>query len=399
MTPAPRADLGPLGLDRGGHLVVRRALRAAGPGGVALVTGAHPDLELHLRAWCRTAGHTVEPPGEPSRPGEPLRVRAGATSRAAGAERAGSSGLDGVVDRPRTSWGLAARGALVEAGGPAPAFALDRKEAVWTDDAPRLYAEAVAAQWDPATAVDWAAPVDHPDEVEDAVVQLLTYLVENEQAALVVPARFLGQVHPHFREVQQLLAVQVADEARHLEVFSRRARLRRSELGLSTVGGQASLVTLLDEPDFGLAGFLLGVLGEGSFLALLAFVAERAPDPITARVAALAAKDEARHVAFALSHLRRAVGLDPALRGRLGAAIERRHAALQHTAGLNAEVFDALVLLAAGSWEPDALGRGHDRVVALVDEMDRARRHRLKMLGFSDAQAASLSALHTRNFM
>ena len=390
----PTADLGPLGLDRGGHLVVRRALRAAGPGEVALVRGSHPDLELHLRAWCRVAGHTVEMGS-----GGELRVRAGATSRRAGAERAGGPGLDGVVDRPRAAWGLAVRGALVEAGGPAPPFALDRKEAVWTDDAPRLYAEAVAAQWDPATAIDWTAPVDHEDEVEDAVVQLLTYLVENEQAALVVPARFLGQVHPHFREVQQLLAVQVADEARHLEVFSRRARLRRSELGLSTAGGQASLVTLLDEPDFGLAGFLLGVLGEGSFLALLAFVAERAPDPITARVAALAAKDEARHVAFALSHLRRAVGLDPALRGRLGAAIERRHAVLQHTAGLNAEVFDALVLLAAGGWAPDALGRGHDRVVALVDEMDRARRHRLKMLGFSDAQAASLSALHTRNFM
>lgn len=391
----PQADLGPLGLDRGGHLLVRRALRAAGPGEVALVTGTHPDLELHLRAWCRAAGHTVEP----SRPREPLRIRAGSASRLGGATRAGGPGPDGVVDRPPAAWGLAARGALVEAGGPAPPFALARKDEVWSDDAPRLYAEAAAAQWDPATAIDWTAPVEHGDEVEEAVVQLLTYLVENEEAALVVPARFLGQVHPHFREVQQLLAVQTADEARHIEVFSRRARLRRTELGLSTAGGQASLVTLLEEPDFGLASFLLGVLGEGSFLALLAFVAERGPDPITARVAALAAKDEARHVAFALSHLRRAVGLDPALRGRLGAAIERRHAQLQHTAGLNAEVFDALVLLAAGGWEPDALARGHDRVVALVDEMDRARRHRLKMLGFGDAQAASLSALHTRNFM
>jgi hypothetical protein len=390
---APVAELGPLGLDRGGHLLVRRALRAVPAGEVVLVRGSHPDLELHLRAWCRAGGHQVEAVN-----GE-LRVRAGGASRLAGAARAGGPGPDGVVDRPAAAWGLAARGALVEAGGPAPAFRLDRKEEVWSDDAPRLYAEAVAAQWDPATAIDWSAPVDLPDEVEDAVVQLLTYLVENEQAALVVPARFLGQVHPHFREVQQLLAVQTADEARHLEVFSRRARLRRGALGLSTVGGQASLVTLLDEPDFGQASFLLGVLGEGSFLSLLAFVAERAPDPITARVAALAAKDEARHVAFALSHLRRAIGLDPRLRGRLAGAVERRHAALQHTAGLNAEVFDALLLLAAGGWEPTALARGHDQVVALVAEMDRARRHRLKLLGFGEAEAQALSALHTRNFM
>jgi hypothetical protein len=75
----------------------------------------------------------------------------------------------------------------------------------------------------------------------------------------------------------QLLAIQAADEARHIEVFTRRARLRRSELGLSTAGGQASLQTLLDEPDFALASFLLSVLGEGSFLALLAFLRDRAP--------------------------------------------------------------------------------------------------------------------------
>ena len=94
----------------------------------------------------------------------------------------------------------------------------------------------------------------------------MTYLIENENAALLVPARFLGQVHPHFREVMQLLAIQVADEARHVEVFTRRALLKRRRMGLSTVGGQASLKTLFDEPDFALASFLLSVLGEGTFL-------------------------------------------------------------------------------------------------------------------------------------
>ena len=82
----------------------------------------------------------------------------------------------------------------------------------------------------------------------------MTYLIENETAALLVPARFIAQVHPHFREVMQLLAIQVADEARHIEVFTRRATLRRKEgLGLSTAGGQQSLKTLLEEPDFTLA--------------------------------------------------------------------------------------------------------------------------------------------------
>ncbi|HEX7842218.1 MAG TPA: hypothetical protein VF469_32320, partial [Kofleriaceae bacterium] len=190
-----------------------------------------------------------------------------------------------------------------------------------------------------------------------------------------------------------------ADEARHIEVFTRRAKLRRRELGLSTASGQASLATLFDEPEFAVASLLLAVLGEGSFLSLLWFLCDHAPDACTREVARLAAKDEARHVAFGLAHLAHQLAGDPALRGRLATAIERRHAQLAHTAGLNEEVFDALLLLAAGSWDPAALRRGHAAVVALSREMDDGRRLRLGRLGFATDDAARLSSLHTRNFM
>jgi hypothetical protein len=227
----------------------------------------------------------------------------------------------------------------------------------------------------------------------------MTYLIENETAALLVPVRFLGRLHPHFREVVQLLAIQAADEARHIEVFTRRARLRRRELGVSTASGQASLATLFDEREFAVAAMLLAVLGEGSFLSLLWFVRDHAPDACTREVARLAAQDEARHVAFGLAHVAHQLAADPPLRGRLTTAIERRHAALAHTAGLNDEVFDALVVLAAGGWDPAAVRRGHAAVVALAREMDDGRRLRLGRLGFSADDAARLSALHTRNFM
>jgi len=286
----------------------------------------------------------------------------------------------------------------VEAGGPEGQFRLATKAAVWADDAPRLYAQAAAHQWDPATAVDWRR-CDLEPAVEAAVVQVMTYLVENENAALVVPARFLGQIHPHFREVTAVLAVQVADEARHVEVFTRRALLNGGELGLSTAGGQASLMTLLDEPDFALSSFLLSVLGEGSFLTLLSFLQEHAPDPVTRQVARLAAQDEARHVAFGIAHLQRQATYEPSLRDRLAAAVEQRHQALADTAGLNEEVFDALVVLAAGSSTPDALADGWEKVERLQADMDLGRRRRLARLGFSAEQAAALSALHTRNFM
>lgn len=227
----------------------------------------------------------------------------------------------------------------------------------------------------------------------------MTYLIENEAAALLVPAKFLAQIHPHFREVIQLLAIQVADEARHLEVFTRRATLRENELGLSTVSGQASLKTLFDEPDFTLASFLLSVLGEGTFLNLLWFLHQHAPDPVTRQVAQLAAQDEARHVAFGMGHLQYHISLDPAIRQRLTAAINRRSEALSQTAGLNEEVFDSLVLLAAGGWTPEAIGEGFTKVQTLKQEMDLDRRSRLLKLGYAAEEASKLSTLHTRNFM
>ena len=66
--------------------------------------------------------------------------------------------------------------------------------------------QAVAAQWDPETAIPWNAPFELADDVEDAIVQVMTYLIENETAALIVPSRFIAQLHPHFREVMQVLA-------------------------------------------------------------------------------------------------------------------------------------------------------------------------------------------------
>ncbi|MGE0872093.1 MAG: ferritin-like domain-containing protein [Kofleriaceae bacterium] len=380
-------DLGDLALDEGAHLLIKRALADARS---IIVRGTASSLQVDLPAWCRANGHAI------AERGRGYEITRG-PDRWAGAERAGSVGSPSHHAPAR--WGLAARGALVEAGTPVLEFAIADRQTTWAEEAPRMYAHAAAAQWDPASAIPWDEVIDHPPEVEDAIVQVMTYLIENETAALLVPARFLARLHPHFREVMQLLAIQAADEARHIEVFTRRARLRRDELGLSTAGGQASLATLFDEHDFAIASFLLSVLGEGSFLALLWFLRDHAPDACTRAVAQLAAQDEARHVAFGLAHLQRHVGEDPGLRGRLAAAIERRHAALAHTAGLNAEVFDALILLAAGSWEPVALRRGHAAVVALQRTMDDHRRQHLVRLGFDQATAARLSSLHTRNFM
>ena len=413
-SPSRIIDIEDLGFDRGAHLLIKKALADIPVGEKIGVRGCAPDVAVHLRGWCRSQGHEiiwpesgsesdeVHPPGVSPLVAWVIRGSA-ITGRWRHAETAGATDsrqTGAVVDRPPASWGLAARGARIEAGAPEFHFRLNSKDEVWADSAPRLYLQAAAAQWNPATAIEWDAPFELHPEVESAVVQVMTYLIENEIAALLVPAKFLAQVHPHFREVMQLLAIQVADEARHVEVFTRRATLRhKGDLGLSTVSGQQSLKTLLDEPDFTLASFLLSVLGEGTFLNLLWFLEHHAPDPVTRSIAKLAAQDEARHVAFGMGHLQYMIARDPTTRVRLSAAINRRHDALAQTAGLNEEVFDALVLLAAGEWKPEAVARGFEKVQVLKQAMDTDRRGRMVKLGFSAEEARALSVLHTRNFM
>jgi hypothetical protein len=100
-----------------------------------------------------------------------------------------------------------------------------------------------------------------------------------------------------------------------------------------------------------------------------------------------------------MAHLEYRLSVQPDYQARLRNAIEVRYDTLANTAGLNEEVFDALVLLAAGELSPSAVARGHAAVQQLQRDMAAGRRSRLARLGFDRDEAQRLSDLHTRNFM
>jgi hypothetical protein len=100
-----------------------------------------------------------------------------------------------------------------------------------------------------------------------------------------------------------------------------------------------------------------------------------------------------------MAHLEQQALLDGSLLRRLRSAVERRHDALLDTVGLNQQVFDALVVLAAGAWTPRAIAAGYAAIQQLESDMDESRQRRLVRLGFPPDEAQALSALHTRNFM
>ena len=62
-----------------------------------------------------------------------------------------------------------------------------------------------------------------PEEIGKAYSQLLTFLTEVEMIATDVPAKWLGRLNADFFEVKSFIATQAMDEARHAEVFRKRA--------------------------------------------------------------------------------------------------------------------------------------------------------------------------------
>ena len=319
------------------------------------------------------------------RSGTRRRCRPGMTVRSHGRRPTGDSPPGARRSSPADPTAFAARPRRSPSGPTEPAG---------------LYAQAAAAQWDPTTAIDWTAALPHDRRVEAAVVQVMTFLIENEEAALVVPARFLGQIHPHFREIQQMLAITVADEARHIEVFTRRSDLSGRQPALSTVGGRASLQTLLDEPDFAIATFLLSVMGEGTFV-----VAARLPRTPRAR---------RRHPPHRPPHPqrrgapRRVLARPPRTprRARTRPARPtrpRRRAAPPRPAdtppGSTTTSSTPSSSSPPATPHPARIAAGWQAVQPLQHEMADGRAGRLPRLGFSSAEAETLAALHTRNFM
>ncbi len=392
--PEPKArellDLEDLALHEGATVLLRLKLAQLAAGEWLEVRGDSAELAEGLTAWCRKEGHRCE---RAQGVAHTYRIEA-----SAGIPATSTSRME-IRESAEPSWGLAPRGARVEAGGPEFAFTLREKREVWARELNAIYKQAVAGQWSAARDIPWDELPKLAPEVERSVAQVMTFLTENEFAALYVPARFIARIHPHYREVVEVLAMQVADEARHAEAFTRRAEVGGAGLGITATSGQLSLKTLVEEPDFTTATFLLCVMGEGTFLTLLKFIGEHAPDPVTSALALLAHRDEARHVAFGMEHLRYVFEREPERKASMDAAVARRSWMLASISGLSPYVHDALVIMAGGGVEPRQIRTGAHRVSELHREMDRARRERLQSLGFAPEAAARMSVYHTKNFM
>ena len=297
----------------------RRRARGIAPGAGSRSSAPSRGTALELHGWARRAGHATVgerlPDGgpyavvvergpnarvlaDPVGPrGAPPPLRAGGELHTADLRRGGAAPPRAPTrSRVRARWAPSPSSARRRStGAQRPRRALGRRRR-------ELAEQATRAQWDASRDVPWEAARELPDFMERAVAQVMTFIAQNEYAALYVPAAFLPHVNPAYAEVVMWLAGHVHDEARHIEVFTKRA-LIGGYAGQALASTELSLKTLLEERDFSGAALLLNVLGEGTFLDLLRV--RRAPRPRRGDARRRAPRPPRRGPPRALRHLPR----------------------------------------------------------------------------------------------
>jgi hypothetical protein len=202
-----------------------------------------------------------------------------------------------LTGRPR---GTLARTSVPRVGN----YSVRTKADIWLRNGAELYEEAQQRQWSSATDIPWDTVTALPDEIERAECQLATFLTEVEFVAGDVPGKWISSVTPDYFEPRMFLISQVMDEARHLDVFRKRALvnggglMQRTDAAAAVTGG-----TIDSSRDFTEMSARLHMSGEGSVLTLFRIGELMAYNDAEKQIYRLAAQDESRHVAFGVMHL------------------------------------------------------------------------------------------------
>jgi len=194
-----------------------------------------------------------------------------------------------------------------------------------------LYEKGKRLQWNASTDIDWSISVDPeqfpdflPPEAVNAVLNppehlevkelvrmrvhqlgwMLSQFLHGEQGALLATAQIVNTVP--WAEAKFYASSQVADEARHVEVY-RRYLTEKLPYAYPV---NPHLHTLLDqiirEPRWDMTYLGMQIMIEGLALAAFGFQYQTSPDPLLKQITRYVMADEARHVAFGVLSLQEA---------------------------------------------------------------------------------------------
>lgn len=169
---------------------------------------------------------------------------------------------------------------------------------LWSDNVLTLYEEAKARQWNSTSDIPWSELQPASEDLEKAMCQLSTFLTEVEFVAGDFPARWVHRVPNDFFEVKNFLVTQMMDEARHMEVFRKRALAGEGGLLHPSPAFEWALKSILEAPTHTQGTFLLNLLGEGLVLSVFRAGEFLAKTHVDKEIFRLCMQDEARHVSY-----------------------------------------------------------------------------------------------------
>ena len=238
------------------------------------------------------------------------------------------------------------RGAIEREGAPRVGdYRIRTKGDVWLRNAADLYEEAIQRQWSSAVDIPWHTLKPLPDDIEMAECELATFLTDVEFVAGDVPGKWIAETSPDFYEPRMFLISQIMDEARHLDVFRKRALANGGGLMQQSRAFAGGFAGGIDSArDFTEMSARLHISGEGLVLTIFRMGERMSYNDAEKHIYRLAASDESRHVAFGVLHLKYVSEVQPERK-------EEIHAYLD-------EVEQGLVFGTGSSQNPLARGGG-----------------------------------------
>jgi hypothetical protein len=255
------------------------------------------------------------------------------------------------------------------------------KADVWAENCLMLYEEAVQRQWASARDIPWDTLEAVPDDIERAMCQLATMLTEVEFIAGDVPGQWLPEVSAQDFEAGLFLMTQIMDEARHTDVFRKRALANGGGL---LAQGQNGLRTLIEARDFTEMSVLMHVQAEGFVQSMFRMGELIGHTDADKRIFRMSAQDESRHLAFGVMHLKYTLDTEPHRREEIHHYLDKAEVDGGGASGdiQLQEVFESLAILLGGG--KDKFDEGVQKFLLLRKRQINEYVHRLEVAGLGD---------------
>ncbi|MDA0353500.1 MAG: ferritin-like domain-containing protein [Chloroflexi bacterium] len=283
------------------------------------------------------------------------------------------------------------RGAIQRPSAPRVGnYPVRTKADVWLRNGAQLYEEAVQRQWSSSTDVPWHTLEELPDDIERAECMLATFLTEVEFVAGDVPGKWIAYTTPDYYEPRMFLISQIMDEARHMDVFRKRALANGGGL-MGQLDNSALAGGAIDSArDFTEMSARLHISGEGLVLSIFRMGELMSYNDAEKAMYRLAASDESRHVAFGVMHLQYLSQTDPERKAEIHSYLDEIEIGLargfggQNPAARGTPSSAALSILLGGGADAASLREGEQIAVALRQRQIKEYVQRVRVAGFGD---------------